>query len=169
MRNNFIMQDAKVHRGFIDLTSNRTQIVLLVLLCLLLVGAYLINARQNPEVSPLPKGTVTISQAVLEEKYGLRVSLVAVTAAGGFVDLRLKILDGEKARSLLQDKDNLPSLFADNAVRLHVPAEVKEAEFRFERNSSLFFMVPNTGSTVQQGDKVRIIFGNLALEPIIVQ
>jgi hypothetical protein len=40
----------------------------------------------------------------LEDKYGLRVNLTAVTSSGSFVSLRLKIADGEKAKLLLGDK-----------------------------------------------------------------
>jgi len=163
------MQDVKVRRGFIDLTSNRTLSIFLFLLGVLLVGAYLLNLSRTSGATSLPKGTITISQAALEEKYGLHLNLVAITAAGGFVDVRLKILDSEKAKSLLQDKNNFPSLYTNDAVRLNVPAEGKQEEIRFEKNGILFFMYPNAGNAVRRGDQVRIIFGNLALEPTVVQ
>ncbi len=61
------------------------------------------------QAASLPNGTVVISQGTLEEKYGLRVNLIAVTAAGGFVDVRLKIVDGEKLKLLLADKNKFPN------------------------------------------------------------
>jgi hypothetical protein len=109
----------------------------------------------------------TISQSVLEEQYGLRVNLVAVTAAGGLVDLRLKILDGGRAEALLGDPTNLPALLVpDRDVTLELPDEAKSQEIRFEDDGNYFMMFPNTANAVKPGTPVTIQFGDLQLEPI---
>jgi hypothetical protein len=108
---------------------------------------------------------VTISQAELSETYGLRVNLVAVTAAGGFVDVRVIILDGEKAKSLLSNPDNFPALSVED-VTLQVSRQAKEQKVKYETNGTLFFMFPNAGNTVRKGMPVTIRFGDIVLEPI---
>jgi len=119
------------------------------------------NASQ--EAAPL-------SLSALETQYGLRVNLVAVTAAGGLVDVRLKILDGEKAKSLLQDPKNFPALLLpDQDLTLMIPDEAKSQEIKFEDDGNLFMMFPNTGNAVKPGTPVTITFGNLQLEPIIAK
>ena len=146
---------------------NRTLIVALILAGVILVGFLVIRSQQQPEaVVALPEMT-TISQSVLEEQYGLRVNLVAVTAAGGLVDLRLKILDGGRAEALLGDPTNLPALLVpDRDVTLELPDEAKSQEIRFEDDGNYFMMFPNTANAVKPGTPVTIQFGDLQLEPI---
>jgi hypothetical protein len=166
---NFIMHTTKVQQPVNNLSPKATFIFISALMVFILIALYAINNSHTAEEDSLPADTVTISQETLEEKYGLRVNLVAVTGAGGFVDLRLKVLDGEKARSLLEERDNLPALFIDRNSILRVPQETKEQEIRFENDSNLFLMFPNAGNAIRRGTQVRIMFGNLVLEPMDVQ
>jgi hypothetical protein len=46
---------------------------------------------------------------------------------------------------------------------------MKEQEIRFENDGNLFLMFPNAGNVVKPGAQLRIMFGNLALEPTDVQ
>jgi len=164
------MHNTRARLGFfVSPFPNRASIFFLVALVLISAAAYAVRFRQASPGGALPAGTVAISQAALEEHYGLRVSLIAVTAVGGFVDVRLKILDGEKARLLLEDSGNFPSLRAEDNPALYVPEESKKEEIRFEDNSSLFLMFPNAGNAIQPGTQVKILFGDLVLEPVEAQ
>jgi hypothetical protein len=117
----------------------------------------------RPALSPL-------SQNALEEKYGLRVNLIAVTAAGGMLDLRLKIVDAEKAKLLLQDKKNFPVLIArEGAVTLSASEETKSQVIDFENGSNLFVLFPNSGNAVRPGASVTLLFGETALEPLLAK
>ena len=108
-----------------------------------------------------------ISAQALEEHYGLRVNLVAVTAAGGMVDLRLKMLDGEKAKAFLQDKKNFPELYiADGDVTLKASEDTISQEIKFETDGNIFLLFPNGANMVKRGTSVTVMFGDTALEPI---
>jgi len=159
------MQIMKLNRGSINPFSNKSSIPILILIVLVSVGWYAFNIYRASQENNYLQGTVTISHTILEGKYGVRVNLVAVTAAGGFVDVRLEILDKEKAKSLLQDPQSFPSLFVDN-VSLNVSQEAKERGVELENNGNLFMMFSNAGNTVKQGTPVTILFGDIALEPI---
>lgn len=143
--------------------------IAIILAILLVVAIYVNNAYQALKPASLPKGTVTLSQSAFEEKYGLRVNLVAVTGAGGFVDLRLKIVDGEKARLLLTDKKNFPALFSEQGVTLSAPEDTKSRKIEFISSGNLFIMYPNSGNAIQRAESVTILFGDTALEPLIVK
>ena len=147
-------------------STNKYIYIAFILVILLVVAIYVNNAYRASQPATLPEGTVTISQGVLEEKYGLRVNLVAVTAAGGLVDLRLKILDGEKAKLLLADKKNFPSLFLENGVILNAPADIKSQKIEFTSGGIIFIIYPNSGNAVTPGSPATILFGETALEPI---
>jgi hypothetical protein len=140
--------------------------VALILVILLVVALFVNKAYKALQPASLPQGTVTISQNALEAQYGLRVNLVAVTGAGGFVDLRLKMVDGDKAKLLLADAKNFPSLFSEKGVVLGAPEDTKSQKIEYISGGNLFIMYPNVGNAVTHGSPVTIVFGDTALEPI---
>jgi hypothetical protein len=140
-----------------------------ILLILLVAALYLNNAYKAAKAVAFPKDAVTISQGVLEEKYGLHMTLVAVTAAGGFVDVRIKIIDGEKAKALLSDKNNFPALWVKGRGTLNAPEDTKSQAIQFETGSTIFVMYPNSANAIKSGDAVSILFGDVALEPVEAQ
>jgi len=108
---------------------NKYLIPVMLLVVVILIGFLAYSAQQKPEAVVIP----TISQSVLEEKYGLQVNLVAVTAAGGLVDVRFKFVDGEKVKALLQEPENFPTLqVAGSPVPLSAPEEGRPAEIQYE-------------------------------------
>ena len=137
--------------------------ILAGLLLLIAVGAvaYGLASRR-----PIAVQSVRISPDELEQNYGLRMDLVAVTAAGGFVDVRIRMVDGQKAKTLLSEKGNFPALSIGKHVILQAPEDIKSQEMRFENDGTMFIMYANTGGAVQPGTPVTIMFGDLAVDPI---
>jgi hypothetical protein len=107
-----------------------------------------------------------ISQQTLAAQYGLRVNLIAVTAAGGMVDLRLQIVDVEKAKALLEEQANFPALRAPNGVVLRAGEDIAAQPIKFENGANLFVLYPNMSSAVKAGDVVPILFGDRQVEGI---
>ncbi len=148
----------------------RTQKLFPLLFSLLLCAAGILSVfllRPGAPAQAL-SNRVVISQQALEQKYGLRINLVALTAAGGMVDLRLKFTDAEKARLLLQDKKNFPALQVGD-VTLNVDAETKSQDLKFEDNGGLYLMFPNSGNAVRPGSTLSIVFGDLQVESVVVK
>lgn len=142
---------------------NKYVLPAILLMVVLLAGFFVLRSQQKPAMVSTP----TISQEELESKYGLRVNLVAVTAAGGLVDVRMKLVDAEKAKLLLSDKSNFPSLWIeDKQVSIALTDEVISQEITFENDANLYLMFPNAGSAVHMGTAVTIRFGEISLEPI---
>jgi hypothetical protein len=147
-------------------STNKFISVAIILAILITAGLVVFNSYQSKSTSP---AATVILHSALEETYGLRLNLVAVTASGGFVDLRLKIMDGDKAKLLLADKKDFPSLVAENGVTLNAPADTKSQKIEFISGGNLFVMYPNSGNAVLQGSPVTILFGDIRLEPIVVK
>jgi hypothetical protein len=154
-------------------TSTRKYLVPAVILVVvaLLVGGFLAyRSAQTPEV-PLeaPRTITTISQDQLAAQDGLQVQLVAVTAAGGLVDVRLKIVDADKAKALLDDQANYPSLLVGDGVVLQVSPDAAEQDIQFENDKSIFVIYSNAQGVVKPGEPVVIQFGDLQVEAIQAQ
>jgi hypothetical protein len=111
-----------------------------------------------------------LSLNALEAQYGLRVNLVAVTAAGGLVDVRLKVVDAEKAKQLLKDAASYPALSVSGSdASLTVPEESRTQELKPENGGMLMLLFPNTGNAVKPGTNVAVLFGDIRLEPVVAK
>lgn len=116
------------------------------------------------------KPTSTITQATLEEQYGIHVYLIAVTANGGMVDVRLNFVDAEKAKSLLETSDFSPHLLVtDSNVILEPSKNERDQEVKFRENNNFFLLYPNSKDAVKSGSSVRIVFGSIQTKPISVK
>ncbi len=120
-------------------------------------------ARPQKAAADLP---APISLKTLEQQYGLRVNLVAVTAAGGMVDLRIKIVDAAKAKTLLQDKNNFPALRTDKGLVLTADKDTQSQGIKVEDNGDIFLLFSNRGNVVKQGSPVTVVFGSVSTEAI---
>ena len=107
---------------------------------------------------------VSITDAELEEQYGIRVTLVAVTAAGGMVDLRIKVIDAEKADKLLGNHENMPALIPEGSKRRL--GTTGEHRMKLFSGKVYYMLYGNSGGIVQPGTPVSVAFGNLILPPI---
>jgi hypothetical protein len=144
--------------------SSAIAMVLVVVLMVIGIGTY--NAFKATPVQSLPQAATVLSQQMLTEQYGLGVNLVAVTAAGGMVDLRLKITNSEKAKALLGDQANFPALRAGNGVVLQAAQDIASQPIKFEDGGNIFVLYPNGQNAVRSGDPVTIVFGAIQVEPI---
>ncbi len=112
-------------------------------------------------------GATSITATTLEEEYGIHINLLAVTAAGGMVDLRMKIVDAAKATEFFSTPANFPVLrVGDGAVTLEAPEDSRQAVLNLHDGSLVVLLYPNTQGAVTPGDAVTVVFGDLALEPI---
>ena len=147
--------------------KNKTAFLLgaLFVLVILLFGVTAFRTLSTQEAFPQ-----NISSSVLEEQYGLRVNLVAVTAAGGMVDVRLKVLDAQKAALLLRSQDDYPAILVmDSGIILKAPQDNQQDLSNLKSGSMIYIMAPNTNNSVKPHNPVTILIGEKRLEPVIAQ
>lgn len=150
-------------------TSRSKKFLLPAFILIIMISAGMTFYSTRAKAPTLPASTV-ISESVLEEKYGVRVNLVALTASGGMIDLRLKIIDSQKASLLLADKNNFPALYVnDVGITLNASADDKSQGIKLEDNGGLYLLFPNASNAVKPGAKVSILFGDIAIEAITVK
>jgi hypothetical protein len=103
-----------------------------------------------------------ISRKTMEEEYGMQVSRAALTFRDGIVDVRMKVLDAEKAEPLIED-GHFALLVGDKLIQApHVSRHMLA-------NRTIIVLFPNLKNIVGSGTPVSIVFENLKVEPVIVQ
>ena len=100
----------------------------------------------------------------LEQKYGIQVSLVAISMMDGIVDVRLKILDPDKANTLLVDQ---AALLVDQQFLVLAPHV--HQHFRLKRDKIHFIFFPTQNNTIHSGSQVSLVFGAVRVEPVTVR
>ena len=138
-----------------------------IALLLLLVLAFFVFRTwiADGTISP-PSG---ITQVALEEQHGLQVRLIGVTAGGGMIDFRLKMIDADKAQVFLQNPENLPvTLITEEGTEI-LAADSMDEDIQWVDGGILFILLPNSGGAIQIGTPVSIKFGHLQIEPIPAQ
>jgi hypothetical protein len=130
----------------------------------------LLSSLSACSVGRAPQQAAPLSLSALEAQYGLRVSLVAVTAAGGLVDVRLKVVDAEKAKQLLKDAASYPALMVSGSgAILTAPEESRTQELKPANGEMILLLFPNARNAVKPGTKVAITFGDIRLEPAVAK
>ena len=141
--------------------------VLPVLILLVLVASFFAYRAWTARQAATPETAAErISASELEERHGLGVRLIGVTAGGGMIDFRLKILDPDKARQFLQDPANLPRLIVAESGAALMGTEELDDDVSWEEGGILFILFSNSGGVIQPGTPVIVSFGDVQLEPI---
>ncbi len=104
----------------------------------------------------------------LEARHGIQITQIALTAAGGLVDLRFKILDAAKARKLLGDAANVPSLIVGENPPLVAPHHALRGA-KFGEGVIFYILYPNARNVIKTGVEVMVAMGDVRLGPVTVQ
>ena len=105
----------------------------------------------------------------LAEQYGIQITLIAVTGAGGLVDFRFKVLDPDKARKLVGQPPTMPALVATGSdLKLETSHKMMHA-IRLQKDAVSYALYPNVRGAVKPGTPVSAAFGDLRVEPVKAQ
>jgi hypothetical protein len=117
-----------------------------------------------------PLNARSVTAAELADEYGVKVDLVAVTAAGGAVDVRFTILDPDKAGHVLHGDESMPALIvdSDNAV-IRVRSVHRHNDLTTLERSTYSILYPNPGGLVQRGTEVSVVVEGLRLSHLTAQ
>jgi hypothetical protein len=100
-----------------------------------------------------------ISSKTLEDQYGLQVSRVAVSVMDSVVDVRIRVLDSEKAEQLLED-EHFALLVGDTLIPApHIHRHMFD-------NRTIIVLFPNMEKIVKNGTPVSLVFEKLWVEPV---
>ena len=110
-----------------------------------------------------------VTPAGLEAAYGIRVTLVAVTAEGGLVDVRFTVTDQAKAAVVLAEHGAMPALFVEATGAVLSTSHPMAHKVTLIQGGSYFLLYPNSAGAVQAGTPVSIVVDDVRLAAIPAQ
>jgi len=158
-----IMTNTGTRRGPFGLTRNA--ILALVVAFVVIAGAalgwYVLAARQ--EWIP---GTMPVSKEI-EEKFGIRFTFLAVTAEGGMVELRYRVIDEDRAANFGHYTETAP-LLIDNETGEIVDVTIMGLHnHRVEPGRMYYILYRNTKGALKSGHPVKIVIGKYELANVV--
>jgi len=108
--------------------------------------------------------TPITSFAELEQKYGMKVSQVTISMLDSVVDVRLLIVDPEKAQALLV---NQGALLVNQELLVLAPHQ--HAHWKLKKDLPHIMFFPTQNNTIHSGSEVSLVFGRVRVEPVIVK
>lgn len=100
----------------------------------------------------------------LEEKYGIKISLVAATEMGSIIDVRLKIVDPDKAHALLV---NQAAILVDQKFLVLAPH--LHTHYKLKPNKLFLMFFSSQRNTIRAGSEVSLVFGHVRVAPVTVR
>ena len=150
----------KEWRGPLGLNINHLLLVLgLLALVSAGIGAWQLFGPEKQWVA----GTMPISPEI-EEKFGVRFSLLAVTADGGMIELRYRVIDEGRAANFGHYTETAPLLIAEDTGDVVDVTIMGLHNHRVEPGRQYYVLYRNTGGAIESGRPVTIALGDLKLE-----
>lgn len=104
----------------------------------------------------------------LESRHGIQIAQITLTAAGGLVDVRFKVLDAAKVRKLLADPANVPTLKVGDNPPLAAPHHALRGA-KYGDGLIFYILFPNARNAIKTGVEVTVAMGDVRLGPVTVQ
>jgi hypothetical protein len=136
------------------------------------------SGTSNPtEITPGPDSAseqrATISNGVnIEERWGIRIQNVRLSANGYLLDFRYRVINPEKALPLIGQHAKPCIIDEASGMKLSVPNMPKVGSLRAKGNKpdrDYFILFSNPNRIVKKGNKVTIIVDGFKTEHLIVE
>jgi hypothetical protein len=155
---------AKMWRGPLGISLGHVAAIVLVISIgaggLLGWGAYrMASAEWVP-------GTMPVSEEI-EAKFGVRFSFLAVTASGGMVELRYRVIDEDRAANFGHYTETAPMLIDGDTGKIVDVTIMGLHNHRVEPGRTYYVLYRNTDGAIKSGRPVTIQIGDLALEHVV--
>lgn len=140
---------------------------LVVALVVALVGVWFLRPGRAADIR---SGTEVVTTEGLAARYGIDVTMVGVTAAGGMVDFRYQVVDPDKADQVVHDINLFPKLInEDTGATLILRSLPHSHNQRLDLGGNYFFLMPNAENAFTEGSSVTVVIGDVRLEHVIVK
>jgi hypothetical protein len=144
-----------------------------IILILLFLGIFFSGCATTSNIHS-PGGEASRAAPSDEERWGVRVVRLSLTAADHMIDFRYRVLDPQKAAPLLNRRIKPYLIDQESGTKLGVPRHSKLGPARQisdepETNRVYTMLFGNAGKIVKPGSRVTIVIGEIRLENLRVE
>jgi hypothetical protein len=147
-----------------------TSLLPLILVAIAVAGVLISRTAPAP-APPAPAaapGAPPVSPAI-EQRYGVRINMVGVTADGGLLDLRFTVLDSDKAMAMHQDLTIQPYIIDEQTGVKIDSSPTMSHKHQLNVGLTYFELYRNPKGVVQPGRLVTVVVGDERLEHLVAQ
>lgn len=115
-------------------------------------------------------------KSAIEEKWGIRIEGLRLTAEGYMCDFRFRVIDAAKAAPLLNRKNAASLLNETTGMMIYVPAPPKVGPLRQTvklgspvEGRTYFIFFANPGKLIKTGTRATVAVGDFVLPGLVVQ
>lgn len=123
---------------------------------------------QEPAVD-VRAATTVVTVDELAARFGIRVDLIAVTAAGGLIEFRYQVVDPDKAVAMIHDASVHPVLVVEDTGQTLVLASPHRHSADMQLGGTYFFLIANAHNALHDGSSVTLVMGDARLEHLAVE
>lgn len=124
-----------------------------------------------------PKGEVSTStdeeKKKVEEKWGMQVKGIRLTAADYMLDFRYHVTDSEKASSILSRQEKATLIHQESGTVMQVPrtrlGAMRQTSVKPAVGRDYLIFFANRNGLIKTGDKVTVIIGNFKIKDLVVE
>ena len=145
-----------------------------VLIAGFLIGVFQSVGHATEMETDVLKETAPKDESGIEEKLGVKILSLRLSANGNMLDFRYRVVDPEQSLPLF-DRKNKPYLIDQaSGVKCLVPTPAKIGSLRQkprkpEPNKNYFILFGNPGKLIKQGNKVTVVIGDFKAENLVVE
>jgi hypothetical protein len=138
----------------------------LMLAALLIVGVAGGGFLAANRPAPLPGQSA--SEALIAEKWGIKIEHIAVLADGGLIDFRFKVLDPDKSAALFELATRPVMVVESTGKRVDSLYHPPHGH-NIVAGQSQYFIYNNSYGAIKSGTPVSVVLGDLRLEHVVAQ
>lgn len=119
------------------------------------------------------KADALLDSARIEERWGIEIQSIRISAAGYMLDFRYRVIDPEKADPIF-NRQTKPYLIDEaSGTKLVIASTAKTGPLRPsnkpQADRTYFMLFSNRGGFVKTGNKVTIVIGGFRVKNLVVE
>jgi hypothetical protein len=147
----------------------RLATVVVVAVLLLVGGGAAWRLSTQERTVDVRTGTTVVTADGFAARTGIRVDLVAVTAAGGLIEFRYQVVDPDKAVAMIHDTSVHPALVVEGTGQTLVLASPHRHSADMQLGGTYYFLIANAHNALHDGSSVTLVMGDARLEHLVVE
>lgn len=157
---------------------HRSQLLRILAAAAVLTAAAAAQAQDVPRGLPTPAAhTIEVppgATGIALPSLGVEIIAVRLSAAGGLLDLRYRVIDPSRAKPLMDSAVPISLVDQDTGSELQIPVDdqigaLRQSGTRIQPGQVLANLFANPNHTVKKGGKVNLRLGDLVVAGLTVE